>query len=231
MGVPPSSRNEIFGRRARLITRIIPMGVVLRFFCRRTVLLIDVPSKAPLRPMSSAHLHLMLNHIPLFGLLFGGGLLFYALARGSDLVTRIAMVFFVIAGLGAGATYLTGEGAEEVVEDLAGVTHSAIEAHEELGFYALLVTAVLGVLSLLFLFWYRSRSIPRAVSVGLLVLTLIGIGVVGYTAYTGGQINHPELRGETASVVVPIPPTTIADAPIQSADRSPRAGDHSAIGS
>lgn len=162
--------------------------------------------------MSDAHLHLMLNHIPLFGLLFGGGLLLYATARASDLVTRIAMVFFVVAGLGAGATYLTGEGAEEVVEDLAGVTHSVIEAHEEMGFYALVATAVLGALSLLFLFWYRSRSIPRAVSVGLLVLTVLGLGIVGYTAYTGGQINHPELRGKTAPTIAPVPSTTTADA-------------------
>lgn len=166
--------------------------------------------------MSSAHLHLMLNHIPLFGLLFGGGLLIYAMARGSDLVTQISMVFFVIAGLGAGGTYLTGEGAEEVVEDLSGVTHSAIEAHEEVGFYALIATAVLGVLSLLFLFWYRGRSIPRAASVGLLVLTLIGIGVVGYTAYTGGQINHPELREETASTTEFVLPEMTAKASKQS---------------
>jgi uncharacterized membrane protein len=165
--------------------------------------------------MSYAHLHLMLNHIPLFGLLFGGGLLLYAMARGSDLVTRIAMVFFVVAGLGAGATYLTGEGAEEVFEDLVGVTHSAIEAHEEVGLYALIGTATLGVLSLLVLFWYRDQSIPRAVSVGLLVLTVIGIGVVGYTAYTGGQINHPELRSETASVADVVAPPTIAYAPKQ----------------
>jgi uncharacterized membrane protein len=173
----------------------------------------------------------MLNHVPLFGLLFGGGLLIYALVRGSDLVTRIAMVFFVIAGLGAGATYLTGEGAEELVEDLAGVTHSAIEAHEEVAMYALMATATLGALSLLFLVWYRGRSIPRAVSVSLLVLAVFGIGAIGYTAYTGGQINHPELREETASTVVTVPPTTIADAPIQRANRPLRVGDHSAIGS
>ncbi len=150
--------------------------------------------------MTSAHLHLMLNHIPLFGLLFGGGLLLYAMARGTDLVSRIAMVFFVVAGLGAGATYLTGEGAEEIVEELAGVTHETIEAHEEVALYALIGTAVLGGLSLLFLFWYRRRSIPKAVHLVLLVLVVVGLGVVGYTAYTGGQINHPELRNGAIEV-------------------------------
>lgn len=162
--------------------------------------------------MSSAHIHLILNHIPLFGLLFGGGLLLYAVSQNSGLVTRIGMIFFVIAGLGAGATYLTGEGAEEVVEDVAGVTHSTIETHEEVAFYAFIATATLGVLSLLSLFWYRGRLIPRAVSVGLLSLAIIGIGIVGYTAYTGGQINHPELRSETAQTIAPEPSTTTAGA-------------------
>lgn len=171
--------------------------------------------------MTSAHLHLMLNHIPLFGLLFGGGLLLYAMARGSDLVTRIAMVFFVVAGLGAGATYLTGEGAEEVVEDLAGVTHETIEVHEEVALFALIGTAVLGGLSLLFLFWYRRRSIPRAVSVSLLVLTVLGLGVVGYTAYTGGQINHPELRSEAIQVEEGPQPSRTGAAPTRRADAVP----------
>jgi hypothetical protein len=170
----------------------------------------------------------MLNHVPLFGLLFGGGLLLYAMIRGSDLVMRISMVFFVVAGLGAGATYLTGEGAEEVVEDLAGVTHSAIETHEEVAFYALIATAALGVLSLLALFWYQGRLIPRAVSVGLLSLAIIGIGIVGYTAYTGGQINHPELRGETAQTVAPVHSTTTADASSQRAVHLMRPQDHRA---
>lgn len=170
----------------------------------------------------------MLNHIPLFGLLFGGGLLLYAVARTSDLATRIALVFFVVAGLGAGATYLTGEGAEEVVENLTGVTHSAIEAHEEVALFALIGTAALGLLSLAFLFWYRGRSIPHSVRVGLLVLTLIGISIVGYTAYTGGQINHPELRGDGAPESEPVSSTTHVEESVQR--EGGRLGDRAHVG-
>lgn len=147
--------------------------------------------------MSTAHLHLILNHIPLFGLLFGGGVLLYATLRRSDLAARIGLVFFIVAGLGAGGTYLTGEGAEELVEGQAGVIHSAIEAHEEVALYALLATAGLAAMALVLLFWFRRRSIPRFLNVILLALSLIAVSAVGYTAYTGGEINHPELRAET----------------------------------
>lgn len=153
--------------------------------------------------MSSAHLHLVLNHVPLFGLLFGGGVLLYAVARASDVAARIALVFFVVSGLAAAGTYLTGEEAEEIVEGLSRVTHVAIEAHEEVAIFALVSTATLAFLSLVFLFWYRGRSIPRVVGVVLLAVTFVSIATVGYTAYTGGQINHPELRGETTAAFVP----------------------------
>ncbi len=43
--------------------------------------------------------------------------------------------------------YLSGEPAEEIVEDLAGVPHAFIEEHEEIAKVTLIATEVIGALA------------------------------------------------------------------------------------
>jgi hypothetical protein len=149
--------------------------------------------------MSAAHFHLIVNHIPVLGTLFGAGILIAGLWWKQDAVVRIALGLFVVAGVGAAGAYLSGEGAEEIVEGLPGVTEAAIEAHEELALYAFIAAIVLGVAAVGALAAYRSRSVPRAASIGMLVLSLGVFGVMGATANLGGQIRHTELRAGAAS--------------------------------
>ena len=152
--------------------------------------------------MSAAHLHLMLNHIPLLGLVFGAVLLAYGLWRGGEDVQKASLGLLAVAGLSAIAVYLTGEPAEEIVEGLAGVSHDAIEAHEEWGWYALIAGISTGVVALgtLLVGWMRER-LGRGAVVLTLVFALLSSGLIGYTANLGGKISHPELRGETVSAV------------------------------
>ena len=151
--------------------------------------------------MSAAHVHLMLNHIPLLGLLFGAALLAYGLWRSSEDVQKASLGLLAVAGLSAIAVYLTGEPAEEIVEGLAGVSHDAIEAHEEWGWYALVAGIATGVLALgtLLLGWMWER-LGRGTVVLTLVFALLSSGLIGYTANLGGKISHPELRASTTDV-------------------------------
>lgn len=144
--------------------------------------------------MNAAHLHLMLNHVPLFAIVFGSGILLFGWLRASGLAARMGCVLFVLAGVAAGGTYLTGEGAEEVIEGQPGVVHSFIESHEAVAFYALIVSIVLAVGALGALVIYRKGAMPGGVSGTLLVVALVALGTMAYTANTGGKINHPELR-------------------------------------
>lgn len=148
--------------------------------------------------MSAAHLHLILNHIPLLGLLFGAALLAYGLWRGSEDVQKASLGLLAVAGLSAIAVYLTGEPAEEMVEGLAGVSHDAAEAHEEWGWYALMAGIATGVVALgtLLLGWVRER-LGRGAVVLTLILALLSSGLIGYTANLGGKVSHPELRATT----------------------------------
>lgn len=154
--------------------------------------------------MSAAHLHLVLNHIPLLGLLFGAALLAYGLWRGSEDVQKASLGLLAVAGLSAIAVYLTGEPAEDVVEGLAGASHDAAEAHEEWGWYALLAGVTTGGVAVgTLLFGRLQERLARGGVVLTLILALLSSGLIGYTANLGGKISHPELRGTAASVVAP----------------------------
>lgn len=143
--------------------------------------------------MNEAHLHLILTHFPIVGVIFGIVLLLYGLWRRNDLLMRVSMVTFVVTALFAVSLYFTGEAAEEAVEGLPGVSESLIEAHEEAAIWAIVGAGVLALLSLGGLLSYRQK-VPQWVGTILLIIALAAGGLIGWTANLGGQINHPEIR-------------------------------------
>ncbi len=154
--------------------------------------------------MNGAHLHLILNHFPIVGLIFSLILLAAALYRKSPELTRAAAVAFVAVALVAIPVYLTGEPAEEIVEHMPGVAEDILERHESAGKISLIVLEVLGAVALLGLVLSRgARALPRWWAPTLLALAVAVTAWVGWTANLGGQINHEEARpGFTAAAEV-----------------------------
>lgn len=150
--------------------------------------------------MDATHFHLVISHAPLFGVLFGALLLAYVVARRSDEAARLGLGLVVIAGLLAVPTFISGDEAEDRVENIVGVSDVQIEAHEEAGKLAGYGIAGLGLLALGGLLAFRRRPIPRPVVLGALVLTLAATAGVGYTANLGGQIRHTEIRDGATSL-------------------------------
>jgi len=145
--------------------------------------------------MNSAHLHLLLNHLPVFGSAFGLLLLVYAILRKSEELKRAAMGLFVITALGTIPAYLTGEPAEEVVEAMPGVDASFIEEHEENAMISLIGIEALGVISLAGLFLSRRSGTTPPMLVSVAVLLGAGsLALVAWTVHLGGLIHHPESR-------------------------------------
>lgn len=142
--------------------------------------------------MNAAHLHLLINHLPLWGVVLGLLVGLYGAWRRSEDAVRVALMLFVVAALGAVAAYFSGHAAEEIVEAL-GRSHEAIETHEEAGNLAAYLTIALGVLALGTLL--RRRPVASAWRTALLVLAVVTLGVVGYAANLGGRISHPEITG------------------------------------
>lgn len=149
--------------------------------------------------MDAAHVHLLLNHVPVIGLVFCVLLLAYALARRSDDVTRAAFWAFGVVGLAAVVVYLTGEPAEELVAELPGFSEAAAERHEQAALWATWAAVALGAVALGGLYAYRDLNVPRRFGVLMLGLSLAGLAPMAWAANLGGQVRHEEIRGTTAS--------------------------------
>ena len=150
--------------------------------------------------MSTVHLHLLLNHVPVIGTIVGLFLLAWAVFRRDQGLARATLGLFAILAVVALAAFLTGEPAEEAVEGLAGVTEGSIERHEEAALLATIALGVLGAASLGALVWFRRRALPGRVLALMLVLALVPAGAMAWTANLGGQIRHTELRAGTPVV-------------------------------
>jgi uncharacterized membrane protein len=141
------------------------------------------------------HLHLLLNHLPIIITGLALALLAFAVWRHDDTLERTGLVFLVVAALSALPTYLTGEGAEDAVKHLPGVTRDVIERHSDMALFAALFVGALGVAALWALWRYRRPiRIPRPFLLTLLAGSLIGAGLMAYTGLLGGEIRHTEVR-------------------------------------
>jgi uncharacterized membrane protein len=145
--------------------------------------------------MNGAHLHLVLNHFPVIGLIFCLAMLLAGILRKSEELTRTGMVILIAVAVIAIPVYLTGEPAEEIVEHMPSASEQALESHEDSGRMALITLEVIGAFALLGLLMNRRpMPLPRWLAPALLVLAIALTGWVGWTSYLGGQINHPEAR-------------------------------------
>jgi len=149
--------------------------------------------------MNAAHIHLMLYHLPIGGLLTGVALLVGGRLSGNQAVQRAALCVLVASGLLALPAHLTGDPASELVSKLPGIRKELIEAHEAWGHSALGACLATGACAALGLWSSRSgRLLNRAWFSGLLALGLLSIGIIGVAAWRGGNIHHAEFNGVPA---------------------------------
>jgi Na+/pantothenate symporter len=138
--------------------------------------------------MNAAYIHLSLNHFPLVLNLAAIAVLFAGAMRKSIPVTRTALVLLICSVALAVPVYYTGEGAEEIVEEMQGINERAIHPHEEAGEFTLIAYIAQGLAALVALFFVQRRWLTVIV----LLLSLVATGAVIRTAYLGGKIHHPE---------------------------------------
>ncbi len=149
--------------------------------------------------MDGAHLHLILNHIPV--ILAPTGLVILALGylRRNAASAKVGLGVIVAAALFTVPTYFSGEGAEDVVGDLPGVNMDDIEHHAAVATQAFVVIGLTGLAALAaLLLGARGKPAPSWLVVATLVLSVAASGWLGVTANLGGLIRHPEIRGTAA---------------------------------
>ncbi len=149
--------------------------------------------------MNAAHLHLMVNHMPLFAVFFGGLLLAAGMLLKQKALVSAGLVLALIAAVGAFVAVETGEGAEEIVEEIPGVVRQNIHDHQEAGEAAMWTTVVLGLFAAAALAVpARMAGAKRAATIGSLVLALVAFAMVARAANLGGYIRHPEITSGSA---------------------------------
>ena len=109
--------------------------------------------------MNQTHIHLLITHLPIFGSLLGSLVLGYAMWKKSDTTIYVAYYMLIISALSAGIAYITGEGAEETVENIQGVSENVIEQHSDFAAYALIGLIVVGILSLLGVYLKHTKAL------------------------------------------------------------------------
>lgn len=145
--------------------------------------------------MNPAHLHLMLNHVPLVGIGFTILLMVIALYRKNQELINISLVFIILVSLWAIPAYLTGEPAEELVENMPGISGTNLEEHEHFAENAFIVVEITGVIALLALIARKFYpGIGRVLTILSFIALVISGGMISWTANLGGRINHPEIR-------------------------------------
>lgn len=153
--------------------------------------------------MNGAHLHLVVNHLPIVGVIIGTLVLIGGYLLKKDQVKLTALGIYVFTAITAMIANFTGEGAEEIAEKIPGVTDALIHNHEENAETFLVLCIALGVISLITFFLATKNHIFA--KIGMIVCLVLGLACIftGKTAgTTGGEIRHTEIRtGNAASNV------------------------------
>lgn len=151
--------------------------------------------------MNLAHVHLLLNHIPVIAIPIGFLFLLHSLWRANASSTRFSYLFLFLTSLSVIAVYLTGEPAEKVIEHLPEVIESVISPHEDAALIALIMTLIMGAFSFIALF-LREGAKARYARNAVIFTVFVSISTLSYTAFLGGKVRHTEIRDDFKSSTV-----------------------------
>ena len=146
--------------------------------------------------MSLTHVHLIVNHLPVAGGFFAFLLLLYAYFAKNRPILMAGCAILLISAAGATVAYLTGEAAEETVENIASVSETTVERHEDAAVLALVLMLVAAAFSILTIVAARLDLKWRNMAAALtLAVTAVAMGSISWTAFLGGQVRHTEIAG------------------------------------
>ena len=146
--------------------------------------------------MNLAHLHLVLNHVPIIGTVIGLGLFVVSLGGKNDDLERASLMLLAAVALLALPTFFSGIGAQSAIRSDPAVSAVLIERHEGAAMLALFFMEIAGALALVGL-WQRHVSTGRRSSwnlMAVLFFSVVTAGLMARVGTTGGEIRHPEIR-------------------------------------
>jgi uncharacterized membrane protein len=152
--------------------------------------------------MNDAHLHMIVNHFPIIGTIFGFGFLVFGLVFKNKTLQNTSYVLFIVAAIFGALSMGTGEGAEELVEDMPNIGKQIIHEHEELAEKLALLLYVLGTLSLAGLYLnFKNHTKAKLLSFLILVIAAASLFLAQKVGTSGGEIRHTEIRENAITTV------------------------------
>jgi hypothetical protein len=142
------------------------------------------------------YIHVVLNHLPIFGTILGALALAISLILRSRAAQVTALIISLIAGASAYPVFVTGQRAYKTVRGMADDAGAdALDEHMDRAektigaFYSL---AALAIASLLVpIKWPKSAVLLATLT---LVVAILCSGIAIYIAQPGGRVRHPEFR-------------------------------------
>lgn len=145
--------------------------------------------------MDATHAHLLTNHIPILGSIFGVVLLIIGMLLKNKSVEITAVSTILLASIFTIPVYLSGEEAEHKVEHMQGVSEHELEEHEEHAELSLWLMLVGGGLALMTLASYKvAPKLTKTARISTLIVSSFAFLSLIPLANHGGKIMHSELR-------------------------------------
>ncbi len=153
--------------------------------------------------MNDAHLHMLVNHFPIIGSIFGLGILITGLVLRNNILKNTAYVLFIISAVFGFLSMSTGEGAEEMVEEMESVGHHIIHEHEEIAEKFILVMYATGIFSILSLIAsIKKHKLAKISAIITLILAIAAVVLAKNVGTTGGEVRHTEVRETENKTVI-----------------------------
>jgi uncharacterized membrane protein len=141
-----------------------------------------------------AHLHLLLNHVPVIGTIVAVCLFLISFFGKNGDLRRSSLIIFAGVAFLTIPTFVSGFGAQANVGKQPGVSTALIQRHEGaamLSFWFMEITGALAIVGLLQ--FHRSSRPARWNVLAILLFSLVTVGLMARSGNTGGDIRHPEV--------------------------------------
>jgi uncharacterized membrane protein len=155
-------------------------------------------------PQSWSHWHILVGVFPLVGLIFVLGLFVTGSVTNSEGTKRISLAAFVILGLLAIPTYLSGDHSMALLSQDSKISQDLMNSHFGWGVVALVGLVLTGAVALIELLrsWRAKRLSDNALYL-VLGLAIVTLGLTVIVGELGWEISHHELRLDPATQRTP----------------------------
>jgi len=150
--------------------------------------------------MDPLQLHLLVNHLPIIGALTALIVVVIGVIRKDATIRTVGLSVYAVMALAVLPTYFSGEGAEERIENIAGISHDVIHEHEEsaeLSLTVMLIAAAVALATLLT--QWKGMSIAQPLTYLFVVIALMATLQIARTGHEGGKIRRPDLGSAAPS--------------------------------